>query len=163
MKKIKTKNNRGFAILFAVTLSSIVLGIALGVVNISLKEIKFGTSARSTNDAFFAADTGIECALANDKSTSESFIEAGEPFVYCLGGEIVPEGSYPFFEFVISGLGSAEQSCAKISVLKTEAIDQQEPPVPATTTIISKGYDTGDESCDSVNPDRIEREIKITY
>ena len=41
--------------------------------NISLKEIKFGTSARDTNDAFFAADTGAECALFNDKSTQTNF------------------------------------------------------------------------------------------
>ena len=61
------KNNRGFVILFAVTLASILLTISLGVSNIALREIKFSTSAKDTNDAFFAADTGTECALFNDK------------------------------------------------------------------------------------------------
>ena len=47
----KIKKNRGFVILFAVTLSSILLAIALGVANIALKEIRFGTSAKDTNEA----------------------------------------------------------------------------------------------------------------
>src|SRR3989344_2360391 len=68
-----SKSGAGFVILFAVTLSSILLAIALGVANIALKEIKFSTSARDTNDAFFVADTGAECALFYDKLSGSSF------------------------------------------------------------------------------------------
>ena len=59
----KLKNKKGFVILFAVTLSAILLSIALGVSNIAFNEAKFSTSVKNTNDAFFAADVGAEQAL----------------------------------------------------------------------------------------------------
>src|SRR3989338_669621 len=64
----------GFVILFAVTLSAILLAMALGISNIAFKEVRFGTNARDPNDAFFAADTGLECSLFNDKKGQEKFI-----------------------------------------------------------------------------------------
>ena len=127
--------------LFAITISSILLAIALGVSNIALKEIKFGTSAKDTNNAFFAADTGIEYVLFNDKPPTS---------IYTL---TPPETSHTW-SVVITGLGSSGQSCAKVTIEKTD--------VP-TTTITSKGYNIGDGSCESTNPDRIEREIVSNY
>ena len=147
------QKNKGIAILFAVTLSGIVLTIALGVINIALKEVKFGTSAKSTNEAFFAADTGVECALVNDKSSSEAFTQGGEPFVYCLGQEIIPTGSYPVWNFVITGLGYSGNSCAKVTVSKN----------PPETTVTSTGYNTGDANCNSLSSNRVEREIEVSY
>ncbi len=155
MKTNKIKNNKGFVILFAVTLASILLTIALGVANIAFQEVVFGTSAKDTNNAFFAADTGIECALSNDKSSSVSFVESGgSGNVSCQGGTITLNGGYPFWDFNITGLGSNGASCAKVTVDKTDS---------SVTTIISKGYNIGDASCASVNSDRVERELKTTY
>ena len=141
----KIKKNKGFVILFAVTLSSILLAISLGVANIALKEIKFGTSAKDTNDAFFAADTAIEYALFNDKPPSSSFLPS--------------PGTLQTWDFVVPNLGGGGISCAKVNVEK----DNTNPP-STTTRIISKGYNIGDPvTCSSSNPDRIERELKITY
>jgi Tfp pilus assembly protein PilX len=136
MTKETTKKNRGFVILFAVTLSAILLAIALGVANIALKEVKFGTSARDTNDAFFAADTGTEQALYNDKLGNYSGTST--------------------WSFVISGLGSGGLSCANVSIDKT---------APPIVTIISKGYNiaSSDGLCSSTNTNRVERELKTTY
>ena len=148
----------GFVILFAVTISSIILAIALGVANIALKEVKFSTDARETNNAFFAADTGIECALFNDKSTSNSFVGDGSGTVQCLGGNIfLNEPSSSSWDFVIPGLGSAGQGCAQVSVTKVGSS-------PVVTTIISKGYNVGDIiSCLSSDSNRIERELLVSY
>lgn len=140
MKKLKS----GFVILFAVMLSSILLAIALGVANIALKEIKFGTSVKDTNDAFFAADTGIEYALFNDKPPTSSFVPS--------------PGTKQSWLIVVSGLGSVAVSCATVNVEK----DNTNPP-STTTIIISKGYNIGDASCASSNPNRIEREIRVSY
>jgi len=142
--KLKIKKNGGFVILFAATLSSILLAIALGVSNIALKEIKFGTSVKDTNDAFFAADTGIEYMLFDDKPPSSPYVPDA--------------GTNQTWNTVITGLGSTGNSCAKVSIVK----DNTNPP-ETETTIISKGYNIGDENCDSNNPDRIERELKVTY
>ncbi|TSC77702.1 MAG: hypothetical protein G01um101424_325 [Parcubacteria group bacterium Gr01-1014_24] len=141
----KIKRNKGFVILFAFTLSSILLAIALGVANIALKEVKFGTSAKDTNNAFLAADTGIEYALFNDKPPASSFVPS--------------PGTKQSWNFVVSGLGGAGASCATVNVEK----DNTNPPA-TTTAIVSKGYNIGDPmTCLSSNPDRIERELKISY
>jgi hypothetical protein len=165
MKNIFKKNKRacshsmtrsGFAILFAVTLSAILLAIALGVSDVALREIKFSTSNKATNEAFFAADTGIECALINDKSTGNSFLQSGgSGVVTCLGGTVSLVGSYPAWNFVLSSLGNGGRGCAKVSLTRSQ--------VSGTTTVVSKGYNIGDSSCNSTNPDRTEREVRTTY
>ncbi|MFA6076917.1 MAG: hypothetical protein WC735_02475 [Candidatus Paceibacterota bacterium] len=107
------QSNRGFVMLFAVTLSAILLTIAIGVANIAFREVKFSTNARDTNDAFFAADTGAEYALYNyDSLSPDSFTT-------------IPD---------IVGLGSLGQSCAIVTVDKRISND------PDNDVIISKGY-----------------------
>ncbi|MEK7190380.1 MAG: hypothetical protein AAB661_01290 [Patescibacteria group bacterium] len=152
----RIKKNRGFVILFAVTLSGILLSIALGVANIAQKEIRFGTSAQDTNNAFFAADTGAECALFNDKSASNSFVQTGGTgTVSCFGGSIPLSGNYPFWSFVVSGLGNGGQGCAEVTVDKS---------VLPTTTVISKGYNNGGGTGSCVQgTNSVERELELNY
>lgn len=139
----KIQKNNGFVILFAVTISSILLAIALGVSNIALKEIKFGTSAIDTNNALFAADTGIERALLNDKNGDYPAPAAGN------------DQSFP--DLVVIGLGSSGMSCARVNIYK----DNRTPPM--TAKFVSKGYNIGGDNCESTNPDRIERELEVSY
>ncbi len=61
------REERGVALLFTVLLTSMLLLVALGIANISYKELLFSNEARDSDRAFFAADTGIECALYLDK------------------------------------------------------------------------------------------------
>lgn len=141
----KIQKNSGFVILFAVTLSSILLAMALGIANISLKEIKFSTSAEITNEAFFAADSGIEYVLFNDKSDSSIYVPT--PGTEQSWIEIIPR------------LGSSGTSCAKVYIYKNNLNTS----IPVITNIVSKGYDMGDAACESTNPDRVEREIEVNY
>jgi hypothetical protein len=131
----------GFVMLFAVALSGIIFAITLGVINIALKEIQFGSSAKDAGNAFFAADTGAEYVLFRDKPVS-----------------IYPMGST---DEVITGLGSDGVSCAKVNINKVNIV--QDGATFIQTTIISKGYNIGDDLCESSNPERIEREIKLSY
>jgi hypothetical protein len=150
----KLQRSRGFVILYAVMLSSIILAITLGVLNISLQEIKFGTSTRNTNDAFFAADTGAECALYYDKTDPANNAFTGTATVNCSGSPIELLGSFPVWNFVVPGLGNEEQGCAKVTVDKSS---------PPTTVITSKGYNNGNALCLSSSLDRVERELQVTY
>lgn len=165
IKKIKL--NKGFVMLFAVTISSIILAMAIGVANIALKEVKFGTSAEDTNKAFFAADTGAECALFHDKLVGSSFPIDGVgaptyidcnfyPFTVSFTGTS-DTGSY---DFVIPGawftLGQGDTSCSKVNVFKDKSVS------PMLVVVTSKGYNIGDVACNSTNPNRVERELKIS-
>lgn len=159
---IKTKENRGFVILMAVTLASIMLSISMGVANIVFRELKFSTSARAGNDAFFAADNGIECALYSDKYPTSSFPVAGPVGVVACASAVptyTAGTGTGLYTFVVVGLGSTGSSCAKVTVFK-DSVSRS----PYTvTTVTSKGYDVGNAACDSSNPDRVEREIKASY
>ena len=168
----KRERSEGFVLLFAVTLSAILLAIALGISNIALREIQFGTSAKDTNDAFFAADTGTECAQFYDRSydttgvipNTTNIFENDVTFVgsmTCVG--ISPEAFtyYPpnMWSFSISGLNGG-QGCAIITVEKTLDVNGK----PVATTITSNGYNNGGGSSTCApGSNAVERQIQITY
>jgi hypothetical protein len=104
--------------------------------NKCLKEIKFSTEARNTNNSFLAADTGTECALFNDKSTINAFTSPSPATITCNGVSVALNGASPSWNFVLSGLGSGGQSCAKVTVDKSGSCG-------SATCIISKGYNDG--------------------
>lgn len=168
-------DEKGFVLLFAVVLVSIILSISLGVSNITLKELNFSTSARATNDAFYAADTGVECALYYLRNTAQSSIGSSHVFgvptdgmlTQCNGVSVsLDEGEDgvetalgPWF-FNITSLGPNASSCALVEVIKNLN----------TVTIISRGYNVGhipnaedSPNCDSNNPIQIERVIEVRY
>jgi hypothetical protein len=150
----KTKiNNEGFALLFVMVLVSIILAISIGVTDIALNEVNFSTSAQSTNDAFFAADTGAECALYWDKG-----LTVNDPFpasITCNNKPMaVSSGA-----FTILGLGNTGQACAIVTISKNPAAVSPASP----TTVISKGYNNGGTGLCGDTPNYVERELDVTY
>lgn len=160
----KIKKNKGFVLLFAVTLAAVFLSIALGISEVALKENNFSTSAKDTNDAFFAADTGEECALYYDNSDpTKNAFTTGAPSVSCNGLTVIisPTGSPAnIWTFVISGLGSAGKACAKVRVDKSSDV-----PSPATTTITASGYNKGGGISGACTPgsSNVERVLQTSY
>ena len=162
-KEIK-RNKNGFILLFAVTLAALLLSIALGVSNVAFRELRFSTSASSTNDAFFAADAGIECAFYYDRG-EDSYDAFGGTLVTvnCGGNSNIPvsqsyNGSTTHYDFQIINLGNSAQSCAKVRVTKAPGATEQ------STTIVSKGYNLGNaSSCPSSTLNLVERSLEITY
>lgn len=61
MKKNKTK--KGFALMYAVIIISIVSVIAFGLANITYKQKILSSLATDSQVAFYMADAGMECAL----------------------------------------------------------------------------------------------------
>lgn len=169
--KTKLNSKRGFVLLFAVVLSAIIFSISLGMINISLKEINFGTSAKATNEAFFAADTGAECALFYDLVPIESFFGSGDALLIsginpvCAGNTINLEEEFEGlgpWTFVVLGLGEEHKACAKVKI--TRILDSSNNIL--STQIISKGYNMGGNDtpdCSSTNNNRVERVLELTY
>lgn len=149
----------GFVLLYSMMLSSMLLAITLGVINIAFRELKFATSGKATNEAFFAADTGAECALHYNKSTVNRF-ESPDP-----GGAVNCAVDIPVFSgdstlwsysFIVDNLGADGDGCAKVNVQKDASFP------PTKTTITSVGYNNGGEDCiqDAFS---VERKIILTY
>lgn len=155
IKKYIQKNN-GFVLLYVTILSSVILAVTLGVANVALKEINFGTSNEKTNNAFFAADTGIECALYNDKSTTNVFIDPPSSTLSCSGRNIDLIHPTPTtWEFQLSKLNNNKIGCAKVTINKDD---------PLVTYITSKGYDEGGDAnvCAQIE-NNIERQLNVSY
>ena len=164
----KIYENKGIALLFSIMLSAIFISIALGVLNITTNELNFSASSKDTNNAFFAADSGIECALYNDRIDSTYFIDPAtggggvESDFTCFGNPINLGGNFSSgFNFTVTGLGSNSNSCAKVEVVKS--YDLTDPSI-ILTKITSKGYNIGgNNNCDQAGLVGVERVLEVNY
>lgn len=78
------KNKKGFALLFSVLLSSLLLTIGLSIFSITLKELSISTASQRSVNAFFAADSGRECALYWDTKIGAI------PSIFPNGADTIP-------------------------------------------------------------------------
>lgn len=166
-----SNHKKGYTLLFAVLLSSLVLSISVSILTISRKELILSASARESQMSFFAADAGIECALY--------YNNLGQFNIENLDGSVSPNFSnfscnntdaddmqasyngsgYFYFEFALDQKQTTDP-CAKVGVWK-EYYDHDEDsltPEVIKTTIESRGYNT----CVTLNPRRTERAIRVT-
>jgi len=166
-KKQNNKQERGFVILFAVVLTSIILAITLGLAEISFREVVFSSTGPESNEAFFAADTGAECALYYDFQGTKSFFGINPSSVDSLVATAVANCAGVALDlhqgtavgpwvFYLPNLGAEREACAKVTVTKTFS--------PDTTSIISEGYNIGEGTdCASTSTRRVERRLEVNY
>jgi len=175
LKKILQKNKRtqsGFTILVAVVTAGILLIVAMSIGGIALKEQVLSSANKDSQAAYYAADSGMECALYHDQKKGDF-----GPFFNTTGGALQPPSTLSFncndqlvtaltndtnpqkysYSFLINELqvgdGSGPDTCAVVMVSKEIGSDL----IPYTT-INSRGYNTCDPS-----PRRLERGIVATY
>ncbi|MEK7121026.1 MAG: pilus assembly PilX N-terminal domain-containing protein [Patescibacteria group bacterium] len=141
------KEKRGMTLLIAVLTAGVLLSISLSIFNIAIKEIIISSTGRESQVAFYAADSGIECALYWDIRKAE-FEEAGEARIECAGDDIRSDGPLHVFTFNIPD----SPACVEVSVDKRGTDGY-------ATIIESRGYN----SCDSDNPRRTERGVRLKY
>ena len=181
---ISLKENKGFTLLFAVIVSTLVLAVGGSIINIALKQVILSGIGRESQYAFYAASTGLECAyyldikgiegggaaFATSSDFESALLEEG-----CAGTENiydelpVTDEIHPGFSVdsgpnpIISSFrlqnfsdieGDKLDYCADVLVKKyiTNGLVSK-------TEIESRGYNT----CDTNNPRRIERGLKIDY
>jgi len=59
----KNTGSRGFTLLLAALVASIVLALGTSIYEIATKEVQLSSLGRDSQFAFYAADTAAECAL----------------------------------------------------------------------------------------------------
>jgi hypothetical protein len=164
----KQKNNNGFALLFSVLLSSLLLAIGLSIFNITLKELALSTATARSVSAFYAADSGRECALYFDqiKGSIKTVISGSTgDTIKCNGVKVADvtdgyNGSEPvitnfsFFSVDVSdGPGAEVKITKRLSDGNNPCINNDG---AICTTIEATGWDT-------TGGDRAERAIKQEY
>jgi len=67
----KKNFDAGFTLLFASLIGSLVFTIGIAILNISLKQLTLASASRESQQSFYSADTGIECALILDRGAGD--------------------------------------------------------------------------------------------
>ena len=75
IKKISKSKNEGFALLIGVLMAGILITISYSLFAITLNQATLAIAGKDSQMAFYAADTGLECALYSDYKIEKSFIK----------------------------------------------------------------------------------------
>ena len=63
----KLKTSLGFTLLFASLVGALVLTVGMAILSIALKQLTLTSAGKATQQSFYSADTGVECALYLDR------------------------------------------------------------------------------------------------
>ena len=86
------RERRGFTLLLSALISSIVLALGTSIFVIAQKQLTLSQVGRDSQFAFYAADTGAECALYWDLRQQEFGVEDRGIHPTCDQKEFVPTG-----------------------------------------------------------------------
>ena len=146
------QRERGFTLLLAALVSSIVLALGVSIFTIAQKELILSSLGRDSQYAFYSADTASECALYWDLRHQAFATSAPSSFnIECDGESItVTHSSSPDFAFEYEPNGY----CARVTVTKSSTHPR--------TVIHSDGYSV---RCELVTTSTrvLQRSVEIRY
>jgi Tfp pilus assembly protein PilX len=159
----------GFAMLFSVLVSSLILSVGLSIFNLTLKELVLSSSGRESQFAFFAADSGAECALYWEfkgvdifaTSTSSRTPNPATPQCNLQNINITPttsDGTSATTQFSFT-LPPADAGCSAAGPNVIVTVSKVDNAGIISTTIDSRGYNT----CVTTDTSRVERGLRIRY
>ncbi len=158
IRKTEQRYSSGFVALFTVLIASMIMLMIIGMTSISYKETLLTRSSTDSEFAFFASDTGVECALYYDRKVGAFPETLGiEPAssINCrnITASIEETGdlNYRFL------LDSGADWCADVRVDKNFFESGT-----YYTKIESFGYNTNCESR-GTSPSVVERALRVKY
>lgn len=159
---------RGFTLILAALVASLLTSLGLAMFSIAKKEVILSSLGRDSQLAFYAADTGAECALFwdyrhNAFATTSVFSRPG--VIPKCAGQVLQDFPTPYEIGIpdsVNGLGGNDTStfwfepegrCVYVTVVKR--------PTYPNTVVESLGYNT---PCnDPSHPRRLERAVRSTF
>lgn len=165
---IHNSSSRGFTLFIAVIVSSLFLAIGFSLASLSVKQQIISSIGKESQFAFYAADTGIECALYWDFKGTDVFATPSQPTppssdVKCNNLDVDDD----LWSITTNADGSVttkfafdfppQTYCAMVTVTKSADL---------RTKIESRGYNNASRSlssCQSSNPRTVERAIRVNY
>lgn len=165
------KQDKGFTLLIAIVVTSLMLLISFVVTNVALKQLIISSAGIETQYAFYAADSGTDCALywdlkdSNLSAFATSTVSNPSATIYC-NGQSISTGSQndiatnPLSVSRIGGGGNgAPTSIFQLNFTKGCAIVRVTKQDNGQTAIDSRGYNT----CSTSALRRFERGITLAY
>ncbi|MCX6736231.1 MAG: hypothetical protein NTZ13_04065 [Candidatus Parcubacteria bacterium] len=189
-KRKDSENTRGFLMMYAILFITVVLTIAMGILDIALKQFSISSINRESSRALYAADAGLECTLYGDiyNKNFSTTTPAGVPLAVdgsgallksnvtlCSGnvvdlftpnpnpgsgGTITWTENPPANGFKIKFGSGTDLVCGTVIVTKSIGANG----TLLQTTVNSRGYNT--DCPDNPTParlPRVERGLKATY
>lgn len=164
----KNSKQRGFTLLLAALVASIVLALGSSIFTIAKKQVTLSSLGRDSQFAFYAADTIAECALYYDvrfAGFATSSLSAPMGQIQCDGVTVTPtltastpSSAVSHFSMTIFTLDEAGfpqgGNCAEITLSKNATAPY--------TVIHADGYSTGCTTISS-NSRALQRSIEIQY
>ncbi|KND49171.1 MAG: hypothetical protein AB203_02120 [Parcubacteria bacterium C7867-008] len=153
---IRTRTPKGFTLLIAIILSTVVLSVGLSLLDVAYKQTILASTAKQSELAFYNADSALECALYYDQKFNafdyDSPIGAGA--ITCSSTPVTNytrDISDPTKHITIFALPCADGgSYATTTIYKYPG---------GATALYANGFNT----CNAADPARIERGLKATY
>lgn len=145
-------SSRGFALLVAVVLTSVLLSVGLALLDITYKQILLSTTAKQSETAFYAADSALECALYWDQQHGSFSYASAASSITC------DTTSIPVTSSVSSGVRTSRYAVpctgggvsADVTIYKSSS---------GSSSLYASGYNT----CSVTDERRLERGLKATY
>ena len=165
---------RGFTLLIAALVASIVLSFASAIFDIAQKQVALASLSQQSQYAFYAADTGAECALYWDVRFAY-FMQTTPvltPPPICDGTPLVftpPSGGQPYaYPYTFSFQFAPNGYCAQITVQKCQGtisgggVCTTQAGGSISTQIRAYGYNT---SCATTgtSPVALQRSVELNY
>ncbi len=154
---LREQSNRGFTILLAALVASLVLALGISVFSIAQKQIILSSLGRSSQYAFYVADSAAECALYWDmrfgyfSSTSPGGTPTCDGDALSITPATPPPGQPVYtmsFEYEPNGL------CARVAVEKDT--------INGSTVIEADGFSTACSEIDVSNR-ALQRSVELSY
>jgi len=149
--------NKGFTLFIAIIVMSTLLLITTGIVSLAARQSLISSAGRESQEAFYAADTGIECALYWDVQNPtgiSAFATSTSAIIFCNQDALNSGNQWTVGGSEVSIINRIEflpdLFCAIVTVTKN---------MDGSTEIESLGYNT----CDPSSLRRVERAIRTTY
>jgi len=182
----RIKNQNGYTLLFAVLVSALVLGVAVFILSVSTKQYQLSAAARNSVYSFYAADSGIECAVAayygdlvngtygsidasspvtiSCNGTTHSGVSWSGPVDGAVSGTPLTKSVYSTVPGVLDFNlpGSPVGTCVRLVVY--DGYDSASPTPNHYTVIDARGYNecTSSGGPDTSNPATVERALRLT-
>lgn len=166
-KQHRGNRNAGFTLLIAIIFMSVMLTFGLALGSLGYKQEVLASSAIESQYAFYAADTGLECALYFDQQRNffdyASHDASHPPTLITCSGATATQLSYSYDatqlvvkERVSLDADTTHPRCADVTVYK--------PASAGTTYLFSQGYDVPCSTVESPSGARfVSRGINAHY
>ncbi len=141
------QHKRGFTLFFAILIVALLLAVSTSISFLASKQLQLLTLGNQSELAFYAADSGMECALYWDKiNTAFDVDNPSDASLHCGGGNPITATYTPttangeMWSFTVSPDNTA---CAAVTVTKFDYIDPNtlQPTGVWATDVVSRGYD----------------------